>query len=287
MDIFGGIDGTSAEDNAEYAVTFEKSFTHKLYKNWHSPYASYVRGPFSAGNLTGVLANIIFQRVHLNYMALDKVRTNIHAGKVKLSKQVEDSEKIAKLMKKPRIFLAGYSRGGAAVVEICRLLKEKDIPVHCLILYDAVGMTHTVSQRAIPSNVNYCFHAMRDAKAGSRELFDVDLSGRTCESTHTILRKKEFMCTHGGMGGTLWKEGNTDSNGYIVEENLAKSAGIGIAINSAAAQVNRQTNITPKMDEDNSESVGIWMNSQIASVKIRNNRFNKSVLNWMETQVQK
>jgi hypothetical protein len=61
------------------------------------------------------------------------------------------------------LFLAGHSRGGAAVIRIAQLLKPNNIEVKAMFLFDAVDRTLSGTKvQLIPSNVRSCYHAMRD-----------------------------------------------------------------------------------------------------------------------------
>jgi pimeloyl-ACP methyl ester carboxylesterase len=62
------------------------------------------------------------------------------------------------------LFLAGHSRGGAAVLIAARQLKDEDIKVDAMFLFDAVRrvLNSTTDVEVVPSNVKRCYHAMRD-----------------------------------------------------------------------------------------------------------------------------
>jgi hypothetical protein len=105
-----------------------------------------------------------------------------------------------------QIFMTGWSRGGAIVIDTAALLKTmkpKDgttIEVEALFLFDAVDRARQLDAREIPSNVKNCYHAMRDRKAKSRESFGN--CGLRQESPRTrLVTLADFYTTHGAMGG--------------------------------------------------------------------------------------
>ena len=115
--IFGGIDGTSPEWNDRaYDGIFANSFVRVLHNGWtHGP-PHYERGPTVADEKP---ANWTFGSAWRTYQ---HVESNWKPGE-------------------SAVFLAGYSRGGAAVIEVAKWLKSRYIPVECLILFDPVDQT--------------------------------------------------------------------------------------------------------------------------------------------------
>jgi len=69
------------------------------------------------------------------------------------------------LFGKRMLFLAGHSRGGAAVILIAQALKKDKIFVDGLFLFDAVDRTDStlIAVQTIPRNVRVTYHARRDA----------------------------------------------------------------------------------------------------------------------------
>jgi len=63
---------------------------------------------------------------------------------------------------KTPINLVGHSRGGAACIYVAPELHKQDIPVHSMLLFDAVDRTAGIDSTRIPPNVGYCLHLMRD-----------------------------------------------------------------------------------------------------------------------------
>ena len=62
------------------------------------------------------------------------------------------------------LFLAGHSRGGAAVLFAARALKDEGVTVDAMFLFDAVRrvINSTTDAEVVPANVKRCYHAMRD-----------------------------------------------------------------------------------------------------------------------------
>lgn len=64
---------------------------------------------------------------------------------------------------KSDIYLVGYSRGGAAVVLVAKMLAERAIPVAGMFLFDAVRRATTFADlETVPKNVAKCYHAIRN-----------------------------------------------------------------------------------------------------------------------------
>ncbi len=189
--VLGGIDGTGDFWNRKYAKVFSKSHVNTLYKEWtHGP-SHYRRGPWWEGSWTVVEAYRIFRKVRQDW------------------KDGADA-----------IFLAGYSRGGAAVIEIAKWLKQENIPVECLILLDPVDRSRTMGDdmwkwkdTAIVDTVKSVIYAQRQAITKSRESFGN--CGKTYENRgKTTLYFNSFFATHGGLGGVPWTE---PKEGFINE----------------------------------------------------------------------
>jgi hypothetical protein len=223
MIAFAGIDGTGPLSNAAYAADFANSHIKRLYNNWPYPdLRFYSRGPSALGMETGVLA----QKVHMF------VKEAFDSGKAKA------------------IFLAGYSRGGAAVIEAASYLHGFvwNTDVDCLILFDAVDRSTEVGglifDTRIRGNVKNCFHAMRDPAAGSRESFGN--CGTKVTSHQTLHVVERFNCTHGAIGGTPWTGGKDDD---LIKESFPDG----------------KTNVTYKQDALVANEVWKWMNRWVTA----------------------
>jgi hypothetical protein len=229
MIAFAGIDGTGPDSNKKYALDFAESHVRRLYKSWPWPeLAFYSRGPTTLGMETGVLAQ----------EAYGWVRRLFKSGKAK------------------GIFLAGFSRGGAAVVETAAYLNSfigTTYTVNCLALFDAVdrssevglfvprGFSPTTAGAAtaasgagallgaavaavgmtfdtpVGGNVELCLHAFRAKESKSRGSFG-NCGLTILRPAKTKGKVKHFRCTHGGVGGTPWKtEGGQKPTDFIDE----------------------------------------------------------------------
>lgn len=198
MITFAGIDGTSSLNDAAYQIDFYNSFVNKLGRNEivHFTNPWYLRGPFTSGFDTRKRAKA----------ALEHVTAQWKSGAAKA------------------IFLAGYSRGAAAVIEVASMLKKEDIPVECLILFDPVDRTNTLGpggdfgggiffNTVIPDTVRMVIRPERNILTTlSRVSFQK--CGQKLESSRTELFTQLFYATHGGLGGTPWEKAVLPSPPY-------------------------------------------------------------------------
>ncbi len=254
MDIFYGIDGTGPDNDDEYRAAFVDSYVQRIFKDTYFGERSYVRGPTMSGSETLSLANAAARHVAQKY------------------KEFQDNQKPIPYLDPgpPRIFLSGYSRGGAAVINVAAQLNAQGIPVHAMFLFDAVDRAWDLKQTdVIPSNVARCYHAMRDPKAGSRTSF-----GNCGEkaAVPAILKKKTFYCTHGAMGGTPWDRANEDG---LIEEMDDKERAVhraakmspGGTVISWLRTKGSETNVTLKQEREGTKAVWDWMSKHIKTAK--------------------
>ena len=246
MDIFLGIDGSGAFGNAAYAKDFKDSFVTRLSHKGPFMKRHYLRGP----SMTGV-----------------ETMSIVVTGDAWLTGQIAD----CKRHKVPyRIFMSGYSRGGAAVTEIAFRLKNRGEKVHTLLLFDAVDQSVLTNADVVPANVANCFHAMRDPAAGSREFFG---NCATKAAAGVNFKKAKFFCTHGAMGGTPWT--TVGKTGKIEEmtdgEKAATLAGVGLTIDirklqdtKKQADVHDFTNVTLEKETSGGEATWKWMNERLS-----------------------
>lgn len=190
--IFGGVDGTGDFFNRTYEPIFENSHVNILHQFWNEGPSHYRRGPWWIGDWTVVEANRIYKQVKADWQAGNGAA----------------------------IFLAGYSRGGAAVIEIAKWLKTDGIPVECLILFDPVDRSRMVGEgfycwkdSPIVDTVKNVIYTQRQHFTQSRESFG-NCGKVILNRSKTNLIFNSFFCTHGGMGGTPWSEPTT---GFIDE----------------------------------------------------------------------
>jgi hypothetical protein len=246
MDIFYGIDGTGPDDNGEYKSAFATSHVRKFWQNWHSPAAGYIRGPSTFGTETG---------------------SRVSEGVRWTTQKYHEFEKLCAASDtygntKPRIFLSGYSRGGAAIISMAHKLKAKGIPVHAMLIFDAVDRSGLTDTDVIPDNVKMAFHALRDPAAGSRESFGN--TGRK-HKPGVAYEEKFFFCTHGGVGGTPWTK-NGDS-GKIEEMSTGAKVGafiVGGIAGKMLADKHDFTNVTVAQDKQGSDASWAWMSKNLS-----------------------
>ena len=251
MDLYLGIDGTGPSNNDEYRRDFANSYVRKIWSTWGANTGGYLRGPGLMGGETLSL---------------------VESG----TKWMTDRAKPLKDAGTPfRIFLAGYSRGGAAATEMAFRLKTLGYSVHCLILFDAVDRSNLGNADVVPSNVKMCYHARRDPAAGSREGFG---NCATRAATGVAYTQKFFYGTHGAIGGTPWTvaaasgkiEELTSSNkiaAVALGALLGGSAG-GTAAKSAADHQDF-TNVTLAQERAAAAAVWEWMSGNLDLAKSR------------------
>lgn len=242
MIIYAGIDGTSAEEET-YQTTFRNSFVNRLGRSEIVRFddAFYHRGPYTDGTDTRGFAQLAFDWV------VGKWYSNKIDG----------------------IFLAGYSRGAAAVTEVAKWLEPLGIPVECLILFDAVdrsisiplpnlpglpdqiggGVGGVFENTKIPANVRQTIHPMRDIPSTlSRITFQ--RCGQKQDDPTMPHHKKHFFVTHGGAGGVPW---TTATNPYTEEarDTIWEYGEVS------------PTRLTPVMDAQGAVLVELWTFPQI------------------------
>lgn len=208
MDILIAVDGTGTDNDEDYKKEFgdpaalycspNQSHVFTLHQSWHSPKKWYSRGPTTLGLST-------------HELAADAVRATL--------KNYQPGA--------DRIFLTGYSRGGAAVIQAAAFLVLRNIPVHAMFLYDAVDRAAgIVAAEWIPPNVRHCYHAVRDPKARSRKYFG---NCGLLKPSNVQLEIKPFMGTHGALGGLPWSAAHVSRNGRINEHGAATEGAAGTA----------------------------------------------------------
>ncbi|SFJ83364.1 hypothetical protein [Jannaschia pohangensis] len=257
-DFFYGVDGTGEKDNATYKKNFANSHVRNIWKTWQGP-GWYMRGPTDLGSETPAMAQAVVKKAEAFWT--DMKKTGREGG--------------------ARIFLSGYSRGGAAVIEAAYFLDLKGIPVHALLLFDAVdratGIRHSDS---IPKNVSLCYHAFRANSAGSREMFG--RTGTRFNPAWTDYKYKAFKGTHGAIGGTPWIAPQGVSQDAKIEEltpeqrrklRNGRTVARGVSplgeavlgpIIQREADKNTVTNMTFREDGEASKRAGNWMKQQLA-----------------------
>ena len=225
MVIFAGVDGTGEFSNANYQDRFAHSHVNKLSRGeglsgpqaWiFQPF--YHRGPRIIGNDTFIQACKVFY-----YVATQRHR---HRG--------------------ARVFLSGYSRGGAAAIAAARWLQRVGLAVDALFLFDAVDRSLPVDGYTISRNVKQVYHARRDPAARSRAWFG-NCGCRREDPAKTGYEQRYFFATHGGLGGMPWDRESVPAGGSFIDEGPPDGL----------------TAVTPDDDHSGSEQVWAWMLARV------------------------
>src|SRR5436190_18235527 len=145
------VDGTGDMPDGDYAVGMMGSFVGMMYCGSHIQNRKYYRGPDFSG-----MEPKMTQPMDL----------------------VMQIQQFWRQEKDPKIFMTGYSRGAAIVINTAALLNFIPMPdgklarVEALFLFDAVNRSFDLDTTTyIPASVRWCYHAMRDDKARSRNSF--------------------------------------------------------------------------------------------------------------------
>jgi hypothetical protein len=230
-----GVDGTGAQDWG--AVDIRRSFVNKVVAQSTIRHKLYLRGPDGAGAISHAIA-----------------------GKAKAW-----LEKAIALGTKSVVF-TGYSRGGVIGIDVCYWLKKNhpDVGVHCMALFDAVDRQAFMGGD-IPSNVKWCYHAMRDRSTGSRPYMK---NCATQKEDNTHLEIQTFYASHGGMGGMPWDAASEErfkasdlrlnpfqSDGFLKNQNLIA----GVIAPWRMFDTLAGCKVTLAQDEAGSAAVGKWM----------------------------
>lgn len=188
------IDGTGDWDDKAYGVEMTKSFCHQIVTQLGRTKALYHRGP----DLSGVE---VFYDAYLAaaWLARERLR-DMNA----------------------RLMLAGYSRGGSAVIKAAEILDGMFISVDSMFLFDPVARHVYAGGEVIPANVAFSRTARRSQDPafvlkyeGTIKIAKMDV-GNPCRPSfgntgvgwlgsgdHQPARV--FKGSHGALGGTGWE----------------------------------------------------------------------------------
>jgi len=194
-----GVDGTGAFWDRTYNAEMRNSFVKQI---CDLPGGKWWRGPdavdtFLSGPNPRVVAEYIRMAVVPN-AAPPKLVGTMHPIVV-----YPRSDAILTDLKE-KVFLTGYSRGAATMLDVAVLLEEYGLPVEAMFLFDSVTRSPWLSASVIPANVKKCYHARRSPKAKSRPSFG---NSEAKPQKKGALESFEFFTTHAGMGGTPWGPG--------------------------------------------------------------------------------
>ena len=192
------IDGTGPRNDGDYAVAMAESFCTQLRVKFGKN-ARYERGPSAAG-----------------FGIEDKA---MRAADFLLARKKSGTS---------RLFLAGYSRGGSAVLHAAWLMGQKGVSVDGMVLFDPVRMHVSGTKNGIPTNVvqsvafirppdpafvaKYAGKIDDDAPGFLGEWVDnpirpgwseaIESATLTCTPDHMVFR---IRGSHGALGGVGWK----------------------------------------------------------------------------------
>jgi len=200
-----GVDGTGPFSNTEYRSSMENSFVSRICKWQGARFKRYWRGPDGIDTLlSGPNPRAV----------ADEIRSAVAAP-------TEGRSMFPNLFGMPpvfcpptfpepgevpvQVFLTGYSRGAATVIDAAGILKEYGIAVEAMFLFDSVTRSPWLSGKTISSNVKNCYHAKRSSLARSRISFGN--SPAVPEKGVKYDCANHFFTTHAGMGGTPWGPG--------------------------------------------------------------------------------
>jgi len=262
--IYFGVDGTGPRDDGTYAKNFQDSFVNvfKQESSWDHP--GYRRGPAKEGLRTKDLGDAAATHVQ------SRVRSTLAQSSIA-----------------PFICLAGYSRGGAAVIHACNRLKEADITVDCLLLFDAVDRAVNLSGvEVVPSNVARVYHARRHPDGASRPYFGncgTSLAKDAGARGEGLYRQEFFRGTHGAIGGVPWQREDAPEpvsmepviphQGFALLESAVRGL-VHLHQVSAMAQGRilesgyLSTNVTYEQDAAAAGKVGAWMRRNLTAAKM-------------------
>lgn len=254
-----GIDGTGPRDDGTYTKDFQDSFVNLFKREFSWDFAGYRRGPAMEGLRTKSLGEDT---------AL-QARTLVHYCQ-------------AQNRGDPFLCLAGYSRGGAAAIHACNLLKQQDIGVDCLLLFDAVDRAVNLSDvEAVPSNVARVYHARRNPDGASRPYFGN--CGTSLAGGEGSYSEEFFSGTHGAIGGVPWKAEDApepvstkpvirDPRFALLEFAVRSVVHFHQQSTTAEGRILESdymaTNVTYKEDAAAARAVGAWMRRNLASAKM-------------------
>lgn len=275
--LYYGIDGTGPFFNKKYQTKFDSSFVNVFAREASWTIGRYNRGPTNSGVSTKSLGADAFSHVQ------QWMRTTRAAGG-----------------QAPFLCLAGYSRGGAAVIHTCKLLDAVNIPVDCLLLFDAVDRAISLFDvKQVPKNVRHVYHARRKSDTKSRGSFgncgtSLAASQQATGPFETSgYVEKFFFGTHGAIGGLPWMiEEPEDFNDMSMWSKVKFSAtpstvpkvitGVTVGMAEKLGMVERKTpeqrkikeswnvlstKVTYEEDMQTALEVGAWMRRNLQAAK--------------------
>ncbi|NNF00764.1 MAG: hypothetical protein HKN25_17235 [Pyrinomonadaceae bacterium] len=190
MAIILGIDGIGAMSKFTGADHFRNSFVRRIVENSGSVSQEklYLRGPKeTTGNIE------------------DAIDTGYRFVRSRFRAAQSNSP----------VLLTGYSRGAAGVIILAGRLKQRNISVNAMLLFDAVGRFAESETISISKNVKNVMHVRRRADSGSLQNLR---SVGTRASSDTNYEEKFFRCTHGAIGGVPWAPQKGEALSDLIDE---------------------------------------------------------------------
>lgn len=196
-----GVDGTGPFRDSEYKSQMANSFVSQICR---SPGGRYWRGPDAIDTfLGGPNPREVAEAIRMVVVPMADT-PRVYGTGFGPAVVVYPTSKTELSGLKDKVFLTGYSRGAATMLDVAVILKSYGIPVEAMFLFDSVTRSPWLSATSIPSNVRHFYHALRKSEAGSRNSFGN--STPVPEPGVTPL-SESFFTTHAGMGGVPWGPG--------------------------------------------------------------------------------
>lgn len=265
------VDGTGVSNDAEYARIFHRSFVNRIYNRSTHIDKIYHRGPGSdyMDGIVGVFGgrhhvshHFVFHEILTIYNDLGRQMEPIEFpfGRTRhYDLSAIEQEQVRALQERQKIYLTGYSRGGAIVIAVAQLLESRGLPVEAMFLFDAVNRSVELPNTdVIPGNVRYCYHALRHIeRSGSRESFSH--TGYRRASNVAGPPNRYFTTTHGGMGGTPWGPNGVRREVARLDPRLDRT----VVVREASPYIEEDgdglTSVTPSQERAGMLEVKHWM----------------------------
>ena len=199
------VDGTGVYNEQQYQKDMSNSFCRQIMEQKGCGKAAYFEGPGGAGLTTRGIGNAAWKAIRDFY---------------------QDNPGIYRTSP---LYLAGYSRGGACVLQIAKWLYEDEFPlmVKGLFLFDPVNRDLNLNMDGLgtPPNVKNVYVIFRDKSIEEVSYpMDPDRYARkwmgTCKwepqdrrATKVGLAEKITGASHGAVGGAAWLEREADRYG--------------------------------------------------------------------------
>jgi hypothetical protein len=217
-----GIDGTGVIDKDAYRAEMHNSFVSHIMRRSPARLKQYVRGPGWEGCDMSLIVDAAYTFVHLSVAAQPKAR----------------------------VFLTGYSRGGAGVVGVAKRLAATGVTVSGMILFDPVDRSLAINAAEISRNVERVVYARRDPLTMSRVSFS---NCATSWHAPTKCSMRSFWGTHGALGGVPTRTPPEGHNSDLIYESVPDY---------------RMTKVSHAADQRCASEVWAWVNPHLCQLGI-------------------